>query len=194
MTLNDIQNKDPLNESAAHLLHKVGQFANEVFAEEAGGSGLTPRQFAVLSVVGRHLDLSQTDLVGLTGIDRSTLADIVRRMLKKNLLTRRRTEQDQRAYAIRLSTEGQTLLDDHKLDAARADARILAAIPVELREPFMHALKSIVSSNDDGNPDVGTPDAETSQNTGVGETQPQSDHQEQDLKSGPEKKYANIRA
>ncbi len=151
MTLSDIQDDDPLNESSIHLLHKVGQLATEIFADEVGNSGLTSRQFAVLSVVGRHLDLSQTDLVDVTGIDRSTLADIVRRMLKKGLLSRRRTEADQRAYAIRLSPEGQSIFDEYKPNAARADTRILAAIPIETREAFMRALKAIISSKGDGN-------------------------------------------
>jgi len=162
MNLSDIENTDPLNKSAAHLLHKAGQFATEVFAEKVGSNGLTPRQFAVLSVVERHQGLSQTDLVVVTGIDRSTLADIVRRMLKKGLLSRRRTQQDQRAYAIRLSPEGQAVLDDLAPRAAEADEFILAAIPIELREAFMLALKAIVSKSDDGTANGDAQDLETS--------------------------------
>ncbi|MFZ1102753.1 MAG: helix-turn-helix domain-containing protein, partial [Hyphomicrobiaceae bacterium] len=38
-----------------------------------------------------------------TGIDRSTLADIVRRLTRKGLLQRCRTNEDARAYAVRLT-------------------------------------------------------------------------------------------
>jgi DNA-binding MarR family transcriptional regulator len=41
---------------------------------------LTPRQLAVLVTVANNEGLSQTGLVDRTGIDRSTLADIVRRL------------------------------------------------------------------------------------------------------------------
>ncbi|MBZ0218649.1 MAG: MarR family transcriptional regulator, partial [Fimbriimonadaceae bacterium] len=65
---------DLLDRSASHLLHRAGQMASEIFADELGNSGLTPRQYAVLVTVGENEGLSQTDLVEMTGIDRSTLA------------------------------------------------------------------------------------------------------------------------
>ena len=54
--------------------------------------GLTPRQLAVLITVSQTEGQSQTGLVERTGIDRSTMADIVRRMQRKGLLKRRRTK------------------------------------------------------------------------------------------------------
>ena len=198
MNLSDIEKNDPLNKSAAHLLHKAGQFATEVFAEKVGHDGLTPRQFAVLSVVERHQGLSQTDLVDVTGIDRSTLADIVRRMLKKGLLSRRRTKEDQRAYAIRLSPEGQGVLDQHTPRAAEVDDYILAAVPIELRDAFLLALKAIVSKSDSGTPQGDTQDIETSGSQNgdsrhvrhiAGPGHP--DHGQQ---TAPRPRYANIRA
>ena len=80
-----------LQRSPLHLLHRAGQCAGDVFNAEMQLGDLTPRQYAVLVTVAGNEGLSQTDLVESTGIDRSTLADIVRRMLKKGLLQRRRT-------------------------------------------------------------------------------------------------------
>ena len=50
-------------------------------ASRRATSGLTPRQFAVLMTIAEEEGLTQTDLVDRTGIDRSTLADIVARLL-----------------------------------------------------------------------------------------------------------------
>lgn len=86
---------------------------------------LTPRQYAVLVTVSQNEGLSQTDLVEKTGIDRSTLADIVRRMLKKSLLQRRRTKEDARAYAVKLTEEGWRVLKSAEPMARRVDDRIL---------------------------------------------------------------------
>ncbi|MGH7488218.1 MAG: MarR family winged helix-turn-helix transcriptional regulator, partial [bacterium] len=74
-----------LERSPIHLMHRAGQSASDIFSAEMGGSELTPRQYAVLLTVAQNEGLSQTDLVQRTGVDRSTLADIVRRMLKKGL-------------------------------------------------------------------------------------------------------------
>ena len=72
-----------------------------------------------------------------TGIDRSTLADIVRRMLKKGLLQRRRTKDDARAYAVKLTDEGWRVLKAADPLAKRVDDRILAALPGQQRERFL---------------------------------------------------------
>jgi DNA-binding MarR family transcriptional regulator len=91
---------EKLERSPIHLLHRAGQCAGDIFQSEMSDGNLTPRQYAVLYTVSQNEGLSQTNLVERTGIDRSTLADIIRRMLKKGLLQRRRTKEDARAYAV----------------------------------------------------------------------------------------------
>jgi DNA-binding MarR family transcriptional regulator len=135
---------DYLQRSPTHLLHRVGQCADDIFSAEMAG-GLTPRQFAVLLTVSRNEGLSQTNLVDHTGIDRSTMADIVRRMQRKGLLQRRRTREDARAYAIRLTDEGRRMLCAFEPGVQRVDERILEALPGKRREEFLDALASIVS-------------------------------------------------
>ncbi|MGH9810564.1 MAG: MarR family winged helix-turn-helix transcriptional regulator, partial [Terriglobia bacterium] len=90
---------------------------------------LTPRQLAVLVTVAQNEGLSQTGLVDRTGIDRSTLADIVRRLQKKGLIQRRRTKEDARAYAVKLTDEGKRVLRTAEPIARRVDDRILDALP-----------------------------------------------------------------
>ena len=75
-----------LDVSALHLLHRAGQCAEVLFTNETGKADLTPRQYAILASVAQNPDISQTGLVEQTGVDRSTLADIVRRLVKKGLL------------------------------------------------------------------------------------------------------------
>ncbi len=133
-----------LARSAIHLLHRAGQCAGDVFAEEIGGADLTPRQYAVLLAVAENEGISQTGLVAQTGIDRSTLADIVRRMLAKGLVQRRRTREDARAYAVRLTEKGRKALTSAEPAATHADERLLSALPPGQRESFLQALSRIV--------------------------------------------------
>src|SRR5262245_19603918 len=132
-----------LDRSTIHLLHRAGQCASDIFQGEMVGD-LTPRQYVVLSTVAMHEGLSQTHLVERTGIDRSTLADVIRRMLKKGLLQRRRTRDDARAYAVKLTDEGWRILKAAEPLAKRADERILAALPIRDRDRFIKALSQIV--------------------------------------------------
>ncbi len=136
--------KDLLALSAVHLLHRAGQCAGDVFTEEMTTQSLTPRQYAVLLTVAENEGLSQTGLVERTGIDRSTLADIIRRMLKKGLVNRKRTKEDARAYAVRLTAKGQKALSQAAPAAQDADRRILNALPKTKRDEFLNSLQIIV--------------------------------------------------
>ena len=135
-----------LERSPLHLLHRAGQCAAEMFQIELGGDDLTPRQYAVLLTVAQNEGLNQTQLVELTGIDRSTLADIVRRMLKKGLLQRRRTRDDARAYSVRLTDQGTRILKAHDPLARLVDERILASLPNSQRDRFLQDLNAIVQT------------------------------------------------
>ena len=133
-----------LDLSALHLLHRAGQCAEVLFANETSKSDLTPRQYAVLACVAQNPDISQTGLVEQTGVDRSTLADIVRRLVKKGLLQRKRTRSDARMYAVRLSAKGQSTLGSIKPIAARVDQLILSVLRADQRSDFIEALGVIV--------------------------------------------------
>lgn len=133
-----------LDRSPLHLLHRASQCASDIFAGELGEGDLTPRQYAVLLTVSMNEGLSQTHLVERTGIDRSTLADIVRRMLKKGLLQRRRTKEDARAYAVKLTDEGWRVLKSAEPLTRKVDERILSALPANQRDRLLQDLNSIV--------------------------------------------------
>jgi DNA-binding MarR family transcriptional regulator len=97
----------------------------------------------VLTTVAENAGLSQTGIVDKTGIDRSTLADIVRRLSKKGLLQRRRTKADARAYAVRLTDEGEELLRKVGPLAKKVDQRIAQAIGGG-KDDFLDRLEAMI--------------------------------------------------
>ena len=129
-----------LNTSAVHLIHRASQAASELFAARAGKTGITPRQFAVLVTVAQNEGLSQTGLVDRTGIDRSTLADIIRRMIQRGLLQRKRTRQDARAYAVRLSEHGREILQQAIPAVQLAEQELLAELSEDERRTLINML------------------------------------------------------
>ena len=137
-----------LAESPSHLMHRALQLALDIYAEELGSDGPTQRQFAVMEAVSVKEGLTQTDLVKATGIDRSTLADLVARMTTKGLLTRERSTLDARAKAVRLSPEGQALLDAARPKVEAADRRIMGLLPKAKRDGFLDLLSELASAAD----------------------------------------------
>jgi DNA-binding MarR family transcriptional regulator len=135
-----------LENSATHLLHRATQCASELFSAEAGKDNLTPRQFAILVTIAEHEGVSQTGLVQRTGIDRSTLADVIRRMIGKGLIQRKRTKEDARAYAVRLSEKGWRVLENADPGATKADQRLLAGLTAAERKSFLDSLEKLIMS------------------------------------------------
>ncbi len=142
----DFKGANSLSRSAVHLIHRVGQRATDIFQDEARRSGLTPRQFAVLMSIAEEEGLTQTDLVERTGIDRSTLADLVARLLARGMVQRRRAKSDARAYNVRLTAYGWRVLREAQPVAVAADTRLLDALPPAKREEFLNSLDLIVTS------------------------------------------------
>jgi DNA-binding MarR family transcriptional regulator len=136
----------PFQGSASHLLHRAEQCAGDIFTRIAPAGLLTPRQFAILAAIEADEGISQTGLVQKTGIDRSTLADIVRRMLEKDLVERERTAEDARAYAVRLTRKGSNMLKKIRPFAEEVDRRIVAAIPDEHRVLVLGVLALMVKT------------------------------------------------
>ena len=137
-----------LGASPSHLMHRVLQLALDIYAEETGSAGLTQRQFAVLEAVSQKSGLTQTDLVRATGIDRSTLADLVARMTAKGLLAREKSAVDARAKAVSLSAAGQAALDAARPKVEAADKRILALLPKSKRDGFLGLLAELAGEAD----------------------------------------------
>jgi len=95
-----------LAETPSHLMRRCHQYFGDLYALETGARDLTKQQFTVLAALEHHDGVSQTALVEMTGIDRSTLAEMVRRMLDRGLLSRERTEEDARANAVAITMAG----------------------------------------------------------------------------------------
>lgn len=137
-----------LAQSPSHLMHRALQLCLDIYAEESAQSGLTQRQYAVLEVAAQKQGLTQTDLVKATGIDRSTLADLVSRMITKGYLERERSALDARAKAVRVSEAGLAALEAARPCVQAADKRLLTMLPKARRQNFIEILQHLAEVAD----------------------------------------------
>ena len=99
------------NSSLLHLLHRASQIADDLFANHQELNDLTSRQFIVLAAIRGTDGISQTDITAATKIDRSTLTDLVSRLQARGLVERNRSRMDARSYEVRLTANGEALLE-----------------------------------------------------------------------------------
>ncbi len=139
--MDEISNVKQLERSMFHLLKKAAQNAANIYAEKVGKNGVTQRQFAVLVAVNENIGISQTKLVELTSIDRSTLADLVGRLIAQGYLRRKRDKNDARRNVLKLSAAGKRALDVAEPGLSSVDRKLTSLIPKEHRKSFRLALK-----------------------------------------------------
>lgn len=122
------------------LLRRCRQRALDLYAQEIGHLNLRPRHFVVLLTIHQNAGINQTDLVRLTGIDRSTAADMITRLARRDLIRRERTDSDQRANVLHVTEHGLDVLNEAVPGMARAQERLLEVLPPELRQSFIDSL------------------------------------------------------
>jgi DNA-binding MarR family transcriptional regulator len=143
--------------SPCHLLKRASQYAASIYMDQVGRTGLTQRQYAVLMAAERNENASQIELVRLTGIDRSTLADLVARLMAQGYMQARRGREDGRTNAVKLTAAGRRALRAAEPGAGEADKLLLAAVPSKHRKAFIEGLASLASQMEAEEPPAETP-------------------------------------
>ena len=138
-----------MSQTLLALLHRANQIGTEGFAAAQGDSHITARQVQVLAAIETNEGSSQTKIVEITGVDRSTLADIARRLLKNRLIERRRSKDDARAYVLKLSEAGRQALANGKPALAAVEKNLLAALPAKDRSVLVDLLSKMVEAHEE---------------------------------------------
>lgn len=144
---NTMTNYD-LNSSASHLLHRAQQMAANKSAEALRDAGITLRQFSVLSAIALEEGVSQSKLVELTGIDRSTLADMAARMETAKLIKRVQSKSDARAKSLTLMAAGRKALQKATPGVVAADESLLDALAASRRGTFLKTLTTLADEGE----------------------------------------------
>ena len=145
----ETKNVKSLERSTYHLLKRAAQHAANLHSEKVGKHGLTQRQYAVLAAVDENEGISQTSLVELTSIDRSTLADMVGRLIAQGYVRRKRDKKDARRNVLKLTAAGKRGLQTVGPDIASVDRKLTRLIPKEHRKSFRAALKILAGHSND---------------------------------------------
>jgi DNA-binding MarR family transcriptional regulator len=87
-------------------------------------------------------------LVKITGIDRSTLADLVARLMNQGYLQRRRSKEDARTNSVKLTAAGRKMLKSAQSAADDVDKSLLALCPASDRKTVLECLTLMANEMD----------------------------------------------
>ena len=130
-----------LTNVVSHLLRRAHFRAEDLFAEEFGRDGLTPRQKALLITVYQHPGANQNELAERIALDRNSFAEMLNRMVAVGYVERRKARGDARAYEITITPKGIELLLEILPRDVNVETRVIEPLPEEYRPLFIKCLR-----------------------------------------------------
>ncbi len=138
--------KKPLTARPGFLARRLHQIHVALFLEECAGFDITPVQYSLLSELAQSGEREQAVLARSLWLDRTNTADVVARLKRRGLVSRRTNPADKRQRLVALTDAGRTLLNELSAPAERAHRRTVAALAPEARDLFIRQLSDLVQS------------------------------------------------
>lgn len=107
---------------------------------------LTLPQTAVLGCLFHKGPMNQTKMVAASGIDRSTLAEMLRRLATMGAVVAMQMEADKRANMVSITTRGRALFIKAEGALYEAEAGIMRLVPAPDRAAFQRALTALAEA------------------------------------------------
>lgn len=138
---------EALRSRPGYLIRRLNQIHYAMFIEECTAEGITPVQYGILTVLATQPGLDQTAIGFELGLDRTTTADVLRRLEERGYLERRVNPADRRSRQAYITAEGQRLKEALHAGMQRSQDRFLAPLSAEDRARFMTLLTTLVECN-----------------------------------------------
>lgn len=128
------------------LLRRAWYGLNQAFRRRIAHLGLTPDQFTALRTLLEHEGISQRQLTSLMSSDPNTVASLLERMEKAQLIERQAQERDRRANRVRVKSSGKAKYEKAREIAVALQREILGVLPADEREKFLANLDKIADA------------------------------------------------
>ncbi|MFD6996737.1 MarR family winged helix-turn-helix transcriptional regulator [Streptomyces mirabilis] len=134
----------PLESRLGYLLKHAQQRLARASAEALAPFGIDGHELAVLAVLAAEYPLSQVEVAGRLGVDRTTMVALVDGLEDQGLVERRRSPQDRRKNIVELTPEGRDCLDLAERARLEMERRFLDPLGEEAAAALVRALRILV--------------------------------------------------
>jgi DNA-binding MarR family transcriptional regulator len=131
------------------LVRRLHQIHMAIFLKECDAEQVTPIQWGILTILAENPGVGQVEIADELGLDRSNVANVVDRLIRRGLLKQATSTQDRRKKSIRITAAGRKLMHVFEPKARRAQRRLLELLSAEERRTFMSLLARLVDHNNE---------------------------------------------
>ncbi|MFV2118810.1 MarR family winged helix-turn-helix transcriptional regulator [Streptomyces sp. Act-28] len=128
-----------------HLARRLQQ-AHHLLWNTMVSEEVTSPQFAVLNALVAEPGLDQRTVGERVGLDRSTIAEVIGRLLRRGLLDKVRDPQDGRRFLLRLTDEGRRVHRRLTVRTARMNQVFLAPLGADERALFLDLMRRVADA------------------------------------------------
>lgn len=127
-----------------YLIRRSKQISTGIFTEACKDFGITPIQFAALTILHLRPGIDQTELGEIAALDPSTTGDVIQRLERRGLVQRQ--EQGQRRVCG-LTADGGTLLGQVTPRVVAAQRRVLGHLTTREQAQLLRLLSKMNGVN-----------------------------------------------
>lgn len=131
------------------LVRRLNQIHYALFFEECKTQNVTPVQYGILTALSLQPWIDQTAIGLEVGLDRTTTADVIKRLEEKGLVDRRINPMDRRSRQALITAEGLRVMGLLQEGMMRAQERLLEPLSPRNQEIFKKLLSTLVEANNE---------------------------------------------
>lgn len=146
-----------LSANPGHLTRRLQQVIHQLWTASVS-TETTPPQFVVLNSLRAAPDIDQRTLGERACLDRSTVADVVARLVQRGLIRRVRDPHDGRRNVLRLTARGENTQAEVADRAQTMNARLLAPLSGDEQVTLVALLGRVVDAHPISRPGENTTD------------------------------------
>lgn len=137
-----------LGEKPGFLFRRLDTLATILYQKHTGQNEITPRQFGVLLTLYQKGPLMQAELGRTVFADKSTLGEMLQRMIDRGLISRHVSKVDRRGVELVISDVGRRVVEPLVPAAEIAMQELIEPLPIEYRALFLKCLRLLADRSD----------------------------------------------
>jgi DNA-binding MarR family transcriptional regulator len=140
----------PLPNTVGYRIKGAHAYSIQTWTDMFQGLGLAWGQYSVLLLIGLNPGLSQLALAEAAGLDGSTIVLLTNRFVKLGWIRRLRRTKDRRIYSLRVTAQGQAILDRAQAVLKAHDDGLCATLTGLERSSLLQLLSKITDGQGRG--------------------------------------------
>jgi DNA-binding MarR family transcriptional regulator len=131
------------------LIRRLHQIHVAIFLKECADEQVTAIQWGIMTIVAANPGVGHVEIGEELGLDRSNVANVVKRLTRRGLLKQTTSRLDRRKKNIAITAAGRKLMQAFEPKAWRAQRKALNSLDENERRTFMALLLRVVENNND---------------------------------------------